>query len=83
MEHNTRKGDPRLLEKCTLPLTAQKCVKRIYTDVAVITVEPDGMVVHEIVDGLSREDLQKRTGARLKFAPGCKVLATPEIADTD
>lgn len=41
------------------------------------------MVVHEIIDGLSREDLQKRTGAKLTFAPGCKVLATPEIADTD
>jgi 3-oxoadipate CoA-transferase, beta subunit len=83
MEHNTRKGDPRLLESCTLPLTAKTCVKRIYTDIAMITIEPSGMVVHEIVEGLSREDLQKRTGARLSFAPGCKVLATPEIADTD
>jgi 3-oxoadipate CoA-transferase, beta subunit len=83
MEHNTRKGGPRLLEKCTLPLTAQKCVKRIYTEIAVITVERDGMVVHEIIDGLSRDELQKRTGAKLIFAPGCKVLATPDIADTD
>ena len=83
MEHNTRKGSPRLLEKCALPLTAQKCVKRIYTDLAVITVEPQGMVVHEIVDGLSRDELQKRTGAKLNFAPGCKVLVTPDIADTE
>ena len=41
------------------------------------------MVVREILDGLSREDLQKRTGAPLTFAPDCKVLATPDIADTD
>ena len=83
MEHNTRSGGPRLVDACTLPLTAKNCVKRIYTDVAVITVEPSGMVVHEMIDGLSRDDLQERTGARLSFAPGCKVLTAPEIADTD
>jgi 3-oxoadipate CoA-transferase beta subunit len=83
MEHNTRSGGPRLVNACTLPLTAQKCVKRIYTDIAMITIEPSGMVVHEILEGLSRDELQKRTGAPLTFAPGCKVLTAPDIADTD
>jgi 3-oxoadipate CoA-transferase beta subunit len=83
MEHNTRSGGPRLVNACTLPLTAQRCVKRIYTDIAVITVEPSGMVVHEILEGVSRDELQKRTGAPLSFASGCKVLTAPEIADTD
>src|SRR5262244_3314200 len=47
MEHNTRNGAPRLLDKCNLPLTAVKCVRRVYTDVAVIEVTPSGFVVRE------------------------------------
>jgi len=80
MEHNTRKGGPRLLEACTLPLTAVRCVKRVYTDVAVLSVTPQGFLVHEILPGISREDLQRRTGAPLAFAPDCKNLVTPDIA---
>ena len=80
MEHNTRKGGPRLLEACTLPLTAVRCVKRVYTDIAVLSVTPQGFLVHEILPGISREDLQRRTGAPLAFAPDCKDLITPDIA---
>jgi 3-oxoadipate CoA-transferase beta subunit len=40
-----------------------------------------GVIVHEIVDGISREDLQQRTGAPLTFAPGCKALVAPQLAD--
>src|SRR5215467_2358991 len=58
MEHVTRKGAPRLLEQCALPLTAVKCVKRVYTDLAVVDVGPQGFVVREFVDGLSRDELQ-------------------------
>ena len=79
MEHNTRKGVPRLLEACTLPLTAVRCVKRIYTDIAVLSVTPDGFLVHEILPGISREELQNRTGAKLAFAPDCGDLAAPAI----
>jgi len=80
MEHNTRKGGPRLLEACTLPLTAVRCVKRVYTDIAVLSVMPQGFLVHEILPGISREELQRRTGAPLTFAPECKDLITPDIA---
>jgi 3-oxoadipate CoA-transferase beta subunit len=80
MEHNTRKGGPRLLEACTLPLTAVRCVKRVYTDVAVLSVTPQGFLVHEILPGISREELQRRTGAPLAFAQECKDLVTPDIA---
>jgi 3-oxoadipate CoA-transferase beta subunit len=83
MEHNTRKGEPRLLEKCRLPLTAVRCVDRIYTDVAVVEVTPQGFVVTDIVDGLSRDDLQARSGAKLDFSAGCRVLAAPPIAAPD
>lgn len=83
MEHNTRSGAPRIVKQCTLPLTAQRCVKRIYTDLAVMEIGPQGVIVHEIVEGLSREDLQKRSGARLTFAPACKTLVAPPLAEVD
>ncbi len=80
MEHNTRKGGPRLLEACTLPLTAVRCVKRIYTDIAVLSVTAGGFLVHQILPGISRDELQQRTGAKLTFAPDCGDLVAPEIA---
>ena len=79
MEHNTRKGEPRLLERCKLPLTAVNCVKRIFTDLAVVDVMPEGFVVREILEGMSRDELQARTGATLNFAPDCGVLRAPAL----
>src|SRR5215510_6553585 len=79
MEHVTRKGAPRLLPSCTLPLTAVRCVKRVYTDLAVLDVTPAGMVVREMLAALSEADLRARTGASLAFAPDCRSLVTPDI----
>jgi 3-oxoadipate CoA-transferase beta subunit len=79
MEHVTRKGAPRLLEKCALPLTAVRCVKRVYTDLAVVDVTPDGFVVREMAD-ISRDELQAKSGAPLTFASDCKPLTAPPIA---
>ncbi len=79
MEHTTRKGAPRLLGACTLPLTAPGCVGRIYTDLAVLSVTTAGFLVHEMVAGLSRSDLQARTGAALHFAEHCGVLTAPTL----
>ena len=83
MEHVTRKGTPRLLETCTLPLTAVRCVKRAYTDLAVVDITPSGMVVREMLQDLSEADLRKRTGAPLIFAPDCRPLVAPPIALPD
>ena len=83
MEHNTRQGTPRLLYACTLPLTAVQCVRRVFTDLAVVDVTPDGFVVREMLDGLSEAQLQERTGAALTFAPDCRPLKAPAIADTE
>lgn len=74
MEHVRRDGVPRILERCGFPLTAPAAVSRIYTDLALIEVTPDGLVVREIVEGLDFEGLQARTGARLVLAPDCGVL---------
>jgi 3-oxoadipate CoA-transferase beta subunit len=83
MEHVTRNGAPRLLEACTLPLTAVRCVKRVYTDLAVIEITSAGMVVREMLEGMTEADLRERTGAPLAFAPDCRPLAAPTIAVSD
>jgi 3-oxoadipate CoA-transferase beta subunit len=83
MEHVTRQGTPRLLGSCALPLTAVRCVKRVYTDLAVIDVTPTGMVVREMLNDLSEADLRARTEAPLTFAPDCRPLMAPAIALPD
>ena len=83
MEHVTRKGSPRLLDKCVLPLTAVRCVTRVYTDLAVIDIAPDGMVVREMLGDLTEAELRARTGAPLTVAPDCKPLVAPAIALPD
>ena len=83
MEHVTRTGTPRLLERCTLPLTAVHCVKRVYTDLAVVDITAAGMVVREILDGMSETGLRERTGAPLTLAPDCRPLVAPVIALPD
>ncbi len=79
MEHNTRKGAPRLVDACALPLTAQRCVKRVYTDIAVVDVTPSGFVAREILDGMTAAEVVRRTGAKLTIAPDCRPLKAPPI----
>ena len=79
MQHETRDGRPRLLEKCNYKLTAPNCVTRVYTDLAVVDVTAEGFVVREILEGLSREELQAKSGAPLHFAADCGVLKTPAV----
>jgi 3-oxoadipate CoA-transferase, beta subunit len=69
MEHCTRDGAPRLLASCTYPLTAAGIVTRIYSDLAVIDVD-GGFVVRDLLEDISFEDLQQRTGAPLRRASG-------------
>jgi 3-oxoadipate CoA-transferase beta subunit len=64
-QHCTKKGQPKLLETCTFPLTGQAVVNRIYTDLAVIDVTPEGFEVIELAPGVSFDYVQERTGARL------------------
>jgi 3-oxoadipate CoA-transferase beta subunit len=78
MEHTSKKGEPRILKHCTYPLTAAGCVKRIYTNLAVIDVTPQGLFVAEMVPGMTLEKLQALTGPKLQLAPGWQALAPPE-----
>jgi len=66
MEHSTKSGESKIVERCSYPLTGVACVKRIYTDLAVIDVTPQGLCVVEMVDGLSFEELTRLTAAPLR-----------------
>jgi 3-oxoadipate CoA-transferase, beta subunit len=61
MEHLTKKGEPKIVERCTYPLTGVRCVSRIYTDMAVLDVTPAGLAVVDLVDGLSLAELRAVT----------------------
>jgi 3-oxoacid CoA-transferase B subunit len=73
--HTTRDGRPKLLPRCTYPLTAAGVVDRVYTDLAVLDVTPEGFLVREMVAGLTPEELQSRTAAQLSFAEDMGELA--------
>jgi len=67
MDHQTKSGESRLVRRCTYPLTALGVVKRIYTNLAVLDVRPDGFTVREMVEGLTLDALQKVTDAPLRM----------------
>ncbi|HET7259434.1 MAG TPA: 3-oxoacid CoA-transferase subunit B [Candidatus Acidoferrum sp.] len=65
MEHTTREGAPKIVRQCTYPLTALACVDTIVTDLAVIDVKQEGLMLREVAPGWSIEEVQKLTGAPL------------------
>jgi 3-oxoadipate CoA-transferase beta subunit len=79
VEHNTKDGRPRIRKQCGYPLTAPHCVKRIYTNLAVLDVTKEGVVVREMVDGLDLAKLQELTEAKLVLANDWKKLDAPEV----
>jgi 3-oxoacid CoA-transferase B subunit len=78
-DHVTRSGEPKIVERCTYPLTAAGVVDKIYSDLAVIDVTDEGLVVREIVPGLDLAGLQARTGARLGLARDWRPLEVPKL----
>jgi 3-oxoacid CoA-transferase subunit B len=65
MEHTTKDGSPKILSRCTLPLTGAKVVHLVVTDMAVIEVTPDGLLLKERAEDTTVEAIQAATGAML------------------
>lgn len=74
MEHTTREGQPKILKKCTLPLTGAKVVDTIVTEMAYMRIHPEGLLLEEVAPGLTAEDVQRATEARLIVSPDLKVM---------
>ena len=75
MEHTTKDGRPKILKRCTLPITGLKVVETIATEMAWIKVTPAGLVLEEIAPGLTVEDVQRATGATLAVSPALKPMS--------
>ena len=74
MEHTTRDGRPKILHRCTLPLTGVGVVHTIATELAWIEVTPEGLVLEELVEGVTVEQVQAATEAKLIVSPKLKVM---------
>ena len=81
MTHVTNKGKPKIVDKCSAPLTARGVVKRIYTDIAVIDIEHSGLVLREYAPGIDPSAVQEKTGAELRIANDCREIDVPEAAN--
>jgi len=77
MTHVTNKGQAKILNKCTLPLTAPRRVRSIYTDMAKIEVTPEGLLLREVAPGLDPAAVQAHTEAPLRVAPDCREMNIP------
>lgn len=73
--HTDKKGNPKIKKKCDLPLTAESCVSLIITDLAVISVEERGLVLKEIFDTATVEEVVEKTGAELIIEEPVKIIS--------
>ena len=78
-DHVTKDGKPKLVKRCTLPLTGVACVTRVYTSLAVIDIENERFVLREKLPSLSLNELQAQTGAELVIPGAVGDLVAPEL----
>ena len=74
MEHSTKEGEPKIVKKCSLPLTGVAVVDLIVTELGVIEVTPEGLVLREVAPGVTPEEVQKATEPKLHFASDLKTM---------
>ncbi|KFA93909.1 MULTISPECIES: CoA transferase subunit B [Archangium] len=74
MEHVNKEGKPKILKKCSLPITGLKCINHIVTEYALIDVTPQGLVLRELAPGVTVEQVQAITEPKLKIAPDVREM---------
>lgn len=72
MEHTDRRDNPKLVKQCSFPLTGQKCVSLVVTDLAVIEIGADGLILKEVAPGWTPDEIQELTEPGLIVSPGVK-----------
>lgn len=77
-DHVTKKGEPKLVDTCTMPLTGVQCVTRVYTSLAVVDIAEGHFVLREKLPAISFDELQAVTGAELKTEGAVADLTVPE-----
>ncbi len=77
MSHVTNKGKSKIVDRCSAALSARGCVKRIYTDIAVIDVGNDGLILREVLPGMSAANVQAKTAAALNIATDWREIDVP------
>ena len=75
MEHATKDGEAKIVKQCTLPLTGVKVVNTIVTEMCLIDVTPEGLLLREVAPGVTPQDVQKFTAPKLGVAPDLKEMA--------
>ncbi|MFD4118259.1 3-oxoacid CoA-transferase subunit B [Streptomyces niveus] len=65
-EHTAKDGSPKIVERCSLPLTGRACVRRVITDLGVLDITPGGLVLVETADGVTADEIRRRTGAPVR-----------------
>jgi 3-oxoacid CoA-transferase subunit B len=75
MEHATKDGRPKILKRCSLPLTGKHVIELIVTELAVIEIDPEGLLLKEIAEGTAVEEVQKTVEPPLRLAPNLRTFA--------
>ena len=75
MDHTNKHGDPKILKECALPLTGKACVDMIITDLCVMEVTDSGLVLTELADGVTVEEIREKTEAEFVVSEGLKSVA--------
>jgi 3-oxoacid CoA-transferase B subunit len=80
MTHVSNKGKPKIVHRCSAPLTARNCVKRIYSDIAVMDLTPQGLILKEYMPGFDPIKVQSMTQVKLLVSEHCHEMLVPPIA---
>jgi len=78
-DHVTKKGDPKLVERCSFPLTGEQCIDRIYSNLAVIDIGENEFIVEALAPGVSLEQIAELTAGNVRAGENLRVLECPEI----